>query len=232
MLTIRRSGDRGHAEQGWLTSDHSFSFAHYYDSQHMGFRSLRVINEDIIAPGKGFPMHSHQDMEIITYIVSGALAHKDSLGNTEVIGAHGVQRFSAGTGVTHSEFNPSPTDPVHLLQIWILPDTSGLTPSYEQMSFPVESQRQQWRRLAGRAESAESVKIHQDAAIYITALEPGETCPYALPAQRHAWLQVIQGDVTLNGTLLHAGDAAAVQAESVLDLKAETAATVMLFDLA
>lgn len=232
MLTVRRSGDRGHAEHGWLTSDHSFSFAHYYDAQHMGFRSLRVINEDIIAPGKGFPMHSHRDMEIISYIVSGSLAHKDSLGNTEVIGARGVQRFSAGTGVTHSEFNPSTTDPVHLLQIWILPDTQGLAPSYEQRSFPLESQRQQWRQLASRTPDSQSVKIHQDAAIYITALEPSEACSYSLAPQRHAWVQVIQGDIILNGTPLHAGDAAAVHAEAMLDVQAETAATVMLFDLA
>lgn len=232
MLTVRRSGDRGHAEHGWLTSDHSFSFAHYYDAQHMGFRSLRVINEDIIAPGKGFPMHSHRDMEIISYIVSGSLAHKDSLGNTEVIGSRGVQRFSAGTGVTHSEFNPSTTDPVHLLQIWILPDTQGLAPSYEQRSFPLESQRQQWRQLASRTPDAQSVKIHQDAAIYITALEPGESCSYSLTSQRHAWVQVIQGNIILNGTPLHAGDAAAVHAEAMLDVQAETAATVMLFDLA
>jgi hypothetical protein len=232
MLTIRRSGDRGHAEHGWLTSDHSFSFANYYDPQHMGFRSLRVINEDIIAPGKGFPMHSHRDMEIISYIVSGSLAHKDSLGNQEVIGAQGVQRFSAGTGVTHSEFNPSTTDPVHLLQIWILPDTQGLVPSYEQMSFPLETQQKQWRRLASPTESSQSVKIHQDAEIYITTLEPGEACPYALQPQRHAWIQVIKGNVNLNGTALQAGDAAAVQAETTLNLQAETAATVMLFDLA
>lgn len=232
MLTIRRSGDRGHAEHGWLTSDHSFSFAHYYDAQHLGFRNLRVINEDIIAPGRGFPMHSHQDMEIISYIISGALAHKDSLGNTEVIGARGVQRFSAGTGVTHSEFNPSATEPVHLLQIWILPETLGLTPSYEQMDMSLESQRHQWRRLASRAGSSQSVKIHQDAEIYITALEPGETCPYALQPQRYAWVQVIQGDVSLNGTELHAGDAAAVQAEATLHLQVTTTATVMLFDLA
>lgn len=232
MLTIRRSGDRGHAEHGWLTSDHSFSFAHYYDAQHMGFRSLRVINEDIIAPEKGFPMHSHRDMEIISYIVSGSLAHKDSLGNTEVIGAGGVQRFSAGTGVTHSEFNPSTTDPVHLLQIWILPDTQGLAPSYEQNSFPRESQRRQWRQLASRTPDAQAVKIHQDAAIYITALESKESCSYSLASQRHVWVQVIQGDIILNGTLLHPGDAAAIHAEAMLDVQAETAATVMLFDLA
>jgi quercetin 2,3-dioxygenase len=232
MLTIRRGSDRGHAEHGWLTSHHSFSFASYQDPHHMGFRNLRVINEDIIAPGKGFPTHSHRDMEIISYIVSGALAHRDSLGNTEMIGAQGVQRFSAGTGVTHSEFNPSATEPVHLLQIWILPDTQGLPPSYEQKEFPLETQQGQWRKFASRTPSADMVKIHQDAEIYVTALQAGESCDYELHPQRYAWVQVITGDIDVDGTQLHAGDAVAISEASGFRVQAHTNASVMLFDLA
>lgn len=232
MITIRKSDDRGHANHGWLDSHHSFSFANYYDPQHMGFRHLRVINEDRVAAGAGFPTHPHRDMEIISYIISGSLAHKDSLGNTEVIGTNGVQRFSAGTGIAHSEFNPSATEPVHFLQIWIYPEQQGLTPSYEQKAFPPATQQGQWRKIANRDASDGAVKIHQDAALYATILSAGEERTYELAADRHAWVQVVKGDVTLNGLPLQAGDGAAVSQETLLKLEASTAAEVLLFDLA
>jgi len=232
MIIIRKSGDRGHANHGWLDSYHTFSFANYYDPAHMGFRSLRVINEDRIAPGKGFPTHPHRDMEIISYVAAGSLAHKDSLGNTEVIGASGIQRFSAGTGITHSEFNPSQTEPTHLLQIWILPERQGLTPGYEQKEFPAATKRGQWRKLASRDASLGSVLIHQDAELYATLLAANEERTYELQLGRHAWIQVVQGDLTLNGHPLQAGDGAAVSNETDLHLKAATDAEILLFDLA
>lgn len=232
MLTVRKAEDRGHANHGWLNSYHSFSFANYYDPQHMGFRSLRVINEDMIAAGAGFPTHPHRDMEIITYVVSGAVAHKDSIGNTETIGTGGIQRFSAGTGITHSEFNPSRTESLHLLQIWILPEQQGITPSYEQKEFPAETKRGQWRPLANREATEGAAKLHQDATLYATILEPGERLTYTLKADRHAWVQIVQGTVTLNGTLLDKGDAAAVSQETELAFEASTDAEILLFDLA
>ncbi|MBD2038632.1 pirin family protein [Leptolyngbya sp. FACHB-321] len=232
MLTVRKAEDRGHANHGWLDSYHSFSFANYYDPQHMGFRSLRVINEDMVAPAKGFPTHPHRDMEIITYVVSGAVAHKDSIGNTEKVGAGGVQRFSAGTGITHSEFNPSTTEGLHLLQIWLLPERQGITPSYEQKEFPAETKRNQWRAIANREATDGAVKLHQDAAIYATILEPGEQLTYTLQADRHAWVQIVQGEVTLNGTTLDKGDAAAISNETELAFAASTDAEILLFDLA
>jgi hypothetical protein len=232
MLTVRKAEDRGHANHGWLDSYHSFSFANYYDPKHMGFRSLRVINEDAIAPAKGFPTHPHRDMEIITYVVSGAVAHKDSIGNTEKVGAGGVQRFSAGTGITHSEFNPSNTEGLHLLQIWLLPEQQGITPSYEQKEFPVATKRGQWRAIANREATDGAVKLHQDAALYATILEPGEQLTYTLQADRHAWVQIVKGEVTLNGTTLDKGDAAAISNETTLAFEASTDAEILLFDLA
>lgn len=232
MLTVRKAEDRGHANHGWLDSYHSFSFANYYDPQHMGFRSLRVINEDAIVPAKGFPTHPHRDMEIITYVVSGAVAHKDSIGNTEKVGAGGVQRFSAGTGITHSEFNPSSTEGLHLLQIWLLPEQQGITPSYEQKEFPTATKRGQWRAIANREAMDGAVKLHQDAALYATILEPGEQLTYTLQADRHAWVQIVQGEVTLNGTTLDKGDAAAISNETKLAFEASTDAEILLFDLA
>lgn len=232
MLTVRKADDRGHANHGWLNSYHSFSFANYYDPQHMGFRSLRVINEDTIASGAGFPTHPHRDMEIITYVVSGAVAHRDSIGNTEMVGAGGIQRFSAGTGITHSEFNPSNAEALHLLQIWILPEQQGITPSYEQKEFPAETKRGQWGALANRDATDGAVKLHQNAALYATLLEPGERRDYALQTDRHAWVQIVQGEVTLNGTLLEKGDAAALSNETKLVFEASTDAEILLFDLA
>ena len=232
MLTVRKAEDRGHANHGWLNSYHSFSFANYYDPQHMGFRSLRVINEDTIAPGAGFPTHPHRDMEIITYVVSGAVAHKDSIGNTATIGASGIQRFSAGTGIAHSEFNPSNAESLHLLQIWILPEQQGLTPSYEQKEFPSETKRGQWRVLANHDATDGAVKLHQDAALYATLLEPGEQREYTLSADRHAWVQLVHGAITLNGATLDKGDAVAISNETKLVFEASTDAEILLFDLA
>ncbi|MGA7935430.1 MAG: pirin family protein [Kovacikia sp.] len=232
MITIRKSEDRGHANHGWLDSYHSFSFASYYDPDHMGFRSLRVINEDSIAPGAGFPTHPHRDMEIITYVVSGTIAHRDTLGNTETIGANGIQKFSAGTGIAHSEFNPSAAEPLHLLQIWILPEQQGLSPNYEQKEFAPETKRGQWRKLASRDGSDGSVKVYQDAELYATILSSGEQQSYPLRSDRHAWVQVVKGEITLNGKPLSAGDAAAISQEADLLIEADTNAEVLLFDLA
>ncbi len=232
MITIRRSRDRGHADHGWLKSAHTFSFANYYDPAHIHFRSLRVINEDRVAPGHGFPTHPHRDMEIISYVISGGLAHKDSLGNVETIGRHGVQRLSAGTGITHSEFNPSSTETGHFLQIWLLPEVQGLTPSYEQKDFPLDATPGQWVKLASREATDGSVKIHQDAALFATVLEAGQAIAYDLSRDRHAWVQIVAGTVTLNGQELSAGDGAAISQEDQLTLTAIDAAEVILFDLA
>jgi quercetin 2,3-dioxygenase len=232
MITIRKAEDRGHADHGWLNSYHTFSFANYYDPKHTHFRALRVINEDRIAPLGGFPTHPHRDMEIISYVISGSLAHKDSLGNVEMIGPGGVQRFSAGTGIAHSEFNPSNAEPAHFLQIWLFPETEGLPPSYEQKTFTPESQQQQWRALANRDATDGAVKIHQDAAILTTRLEPGEQRNYPLAPNRHAWIQVMQGEVSVNDQALSAGDAIAISEETAIVLIASQPAEVMLFDLA
>lgn len=232
MITIRKSDDRGQANYGWLDTHYSFSFANYYDPGHMGFRSLRVINEDHIEAGMGFPTHPHRDMEIISYIVSGVIAHKDSLGNTETIGANGIQRFSAGTGIAHSEFNPSQADPLHLLQIWLLPEEKGITPSYEQKLFSTEAKREGWVKLASRDGSNGSVKIHQDAELYATILPAATKRSTRLNPDRYGWVQVIKGELVLNGHVLQAGDGAAISQESNLTLEAKTEAEVLLFDLA
>jgi redox-sensitive bicupin YhaK (pirin superfamily) len=232
MITIRRSQERGHANHGWLDSYHTFSFANYYDPEHMHFRSLRVINEDRIAPKGGFPTHPHRDMEIVSYVVSGSLAHRDSIGNVETIGTHGVQRFTAGTGITHSEFNPSATEPTHLLQIWILPEQQGLTPSYEQKVFEPAGHPGEWVKIASRDASDGSVIIHQDTEIYTTVLASGEQRIYSLKPNRHAWVQVVKGKISLTGHTLSEGDAAAVSEEETLLLGTESGAEVLLFDLA
>ncbi|MBF2026813.1 MAG: pirin family protein [Oscillatoriales cyanobacterium C42_A2020_001] len=236
MITIRRSQERGHANHGWLNSYHTFSFANYYDPDHIHFRDLRVINEDRVAPGGGFPTHPHRDMEILSYVISGALAHRDSLGNVETVGSQngsrGVQRFSAGTGIAHSEFNPSDAETVHFLQIWLFPEAKGLTPSYEQKVFSLEAQQGEWVKLASRNASDGSVTIHQDVEIFTTLLDVGEKRVYELGRDRHAWLQVVRGEVVLNGHTLQAGDGAAVSEEQKLILEANTAAEVVLFDLA
>ena len=232
MITVRPSNERGHAYFGWLDSYHTFSFGGYYDPSHMGFRALRVINEDRVAPSAGFDTHPHRDMEILTYILSGKLQHRDSMGNTATIVTNEVQRITAGTGITHSEFNASDTDPVHLLQIWILPDTKGLTPSYEEQVFPAETRQGQWRQIAGKQSGDGVVHINQDMSLYATLLKAGEQQSFTLPSNRYAWVQVAQGKISLNGISLEAGDGAAVSEETLLDFQAQTDAEVLLFDLA
>ena len=232
MLTIRRSNERGGGDHGWLNTHYTFSFNDYMDDKWMGFRSLRVINEDWVAPSQGFPTHPHRDMEIITYVLSGQLEHKDSLGTGSVILPGDGQRMSAGRGIRHSEFNPSPDEKVHLLQIWILPDKNGYDPGYEQKSFPEAEKRGRLRLIASSDGSDGSVKIHQDAKLFVTLLAPGEEVRHTLGAKRHAWLQVAKGEVELNGQQLQQGDGAAVSEEKELTIKATKDAEVLLFDLA
>ncbi len=216
---------------GWLDTRHTFSFGEYYDEEHMGFRSLRVINDDRVAPGRGFGTHPHRDMEILTYVLEGALEHRDSMGNGAVINPGDVQVMSAGTGITHSEFNPSPSDPVHLLQIWFLPERKGLTPRYDQKLFSREERQGTLRLVASRDERDGSVLIQQDAALYATLLDPGQSVDHALQEGRHAWVHVARGSVTLNGVALQAGDGAAVSEESRLELTGVEPAEVLVFDL-
>jgi quercetin 2,3-dioxygenase len=232
MLTIRRSNDRGHADHGWLQSAHSFSFANYYDPQHMGFRHLRVINEDKIAAGKGFGTHPHRDMEIITYVLAGAIAHQDSMGNGSTIQPGDMQRMSAGTGITHSEFNPQAETPTHLLQIWIEPAQTGMPPSYEQKSFPPATKQGQLKLLVSQDGRDGSVTVHQDMNLYGTILAAGESVSMPTAIDRHYWLQVAQGDVIVNGQTLGQGDAIALTQESGLTIAATTIAEVLVFDLA
>jgi len=232
MINIRRSDERGGGNFGWLNTQHTFSFDQYYDPHWMGFRSLRVINEDHVAPGEGFPTHPHRDMEIITYVLKGALEHKDSLGTGSVIRPGDGQRMSAGRGIRHSEMNPSQADPVHLLQIWILPDRQGHDPSYEQKSFPEEEKRGRLRLIASPDGKDGSVTIHQDARLYVSLLDPGQQVQHALAKGRHAWLQVAKGGVELNGQTLKQGDGAAVSDEQELAVRATGGAEILLFDLA
>lgn len=234
MITLRPSNERGHANHGWLDTYHTFSFDTYHDPRHMGFRSLRVINEDFVAGGKGFPPHAHRDMEIVTYILEGAIEHQDSMGNGGVIRPGEVQRMSAGTGVTHSEFNPSPTERAHLLQIWIRPEAYGLEPSYEQKKLAPEGRRGRLQLVASREAHDGAVKIHQDTALYAAELSPGEKVRHQLGDGRHAWLQVARGAVTQNGVALQAGDGVAVSDESQVEIAGagDEPAEVLLFDLA
>ena len=232
MITVRRSAERGLAEFGWLTSRHTFSFGSYHDPRHMGFRALRVINDDWIAPGAGFDPHGHRDMEIVTYVLEGALEHKDSLGTGSVIRPGEVQRMSAGTGITHSEYNHSPTEPVHLLQIWIVPETAGLPPGYEQRDFPAAERRGRLRLVASRDGRDGSVTIHQDAALYAAVLEAGEAVSHGAKPGRHAWLHVARGAVDLNGHALEEGDGAAASDEERIDIAAREDTEILLFDLA
>ncbi|MEO0825054.1 MAG: pirin family protein [Cyanobacteria bacterium J06635_15] len=233
MITIRPANDRGAANFGWLDSRHSFSFGNYYDPQHMGFASLRVINEDKVTPAQGFGTHGHRDMEIVTYVLDGSLEHKDNIGNGSVIRPGDVQRMSAGTGILHSEFNASNTDPVHFLQIWIIPDTKGLAPGYEQTYFGTEDKQNQLRLVGSRDGREGSVTIHQDMNLYAARLANGETVSHDLAGDRAAWLHVARGAVTLNGQPLAAGDGAAISAEANLTLQgAADDAEVLLFDMA
>jgi redox-sensitive bicupin YhaK (pirin superfamily) len=232
MITIRRSNERGGGDFGWLNTRHTFSFDQYHDPRFMGFRSLRVINEDHVAPAEGFPMHPHRDMEIITYVLQGELEHKDSMGNGSIIRPGDGQRMSAGSGVRHSEANPSHSNPVHLLQIWILPERRGIEPSYEQKSFAESEKRGQLRQIAGPDGKDGSVTIHQDARLFVSLLAPGQEVTHQLAQRRYAWIQIAKGAVELNGKLLNQGDGAAIENESELKIKGKEEAEVLLFDLA
>ncbi|MDX2053318.1 MAG: pirin family protein [Polyangiaceae bacterium] len=232
MIKIRRASERGHANHGWLDSYHTFSFADYYDPDQMGFRALRVINEDRVAPGKGFATHSHKDMEIVSYVLEGALQHKDSMGTGSVIRPGDVQRMSAGTGVSHSEQNASPSEQVHFLQIWLLPEQRSIPPSYEQKSFP-ESEKLGRLRLVASPDGKEgSVTIHTEAALYAGIFDTGQAAEHSLGANRHAWVHVVRGRAEVNGTELSAGDAVALSAEPRVLLTGIERAEVLVFDLA
>ncbi|MBF6560102.1 MAG: pirin family protein [Candidatus Binataceae bacterium] len=231
MITLRKADDRGLSKIDWLTSRHSFSFADYYDAQQMGFASLRVINEDWIAAGAGFPTHPHRDMEIITYVVDGAVAHRDSMGNGSTITPGDVQRMSAGTGVTHSEYNPSRAAPLHLLQIWIEPDKRGYAPGYEQVRFADADKRGRMRLVASPDGAEGSVTIHQDTRVYASVIEPQGAVKMALAAGRRAYVQVVRGALTVNGVAMAAGDGARVTGEAALEFAASAESEVLLFDL-
>jgi redox-sensitive bicupin YhaK (pirin superfamily) len=232
MIQLRKATERGHFDHGWLDTYHTFSFADYYDPDHMGFRSLRVINDDRVSPGQGFGMHGHQDMEIITYVLEGALEHRDSMGNGSIIRPGELQHMTAGTGVRHSEFNPSPRAWVHLYQIWLLPERRGLKPSYDQKSFSEEERRGMLRLVASPSGEQGSLTIRQDARLYLGTLPGGGLVAHTLKPGRHAWLQALRGQVVLNDQHLSAGDGAAVSDESKLEIRAQDEAEVMLFDLA
>ena len=232
MINIRKGNERGGGDYGWLNTRHTFSFDQYYDPRFNNFRSLRVINEDWVAPGQGFPMHPHRDMEIITYVLEGGLKHSDSMGNGSIIRPGDGQRMSAGTGVRHSEANPSRSESVHLLQIWITPDRPGHQPGYEQKAFPEAEKRGKLRLIASPDGSDGSVTIHQDARLYVALLAPGEQVQHDLARGRYAWLQVAKGEVELNGKKLTQGDGAAISDEGKLTLEGVQDAEVLLFDLA
>lgn len=231
MITIRKAGDRGHANHGWLDTHHTFSFADYRDPEHMGFRSLRVINEDIVAPGAGFAPHSHRDMEIITYVLNGAVAHKDSTGGGGVTRPGEVQYMCAGSGVTHSEYNASKEEPLHLYQIWILPNAKGLTPGYAQKEFGDE--RNGVLRLVASFDGRDgSLKINQDTALYASVLNKGDKIELPLAGDRYGWLQAARGEIEINGERLHAGDGARIEGEASPRLRALSACEALFFDLA
>ena len=232
MINILKANERGHFDFGWLDTFHTFSFGDYYDPNFMGFSDLRVINEDRVARETGFPTHGHRDMEIITYVLEGELQHRDSMGNGSIIRPGDVQRMTAGTGVTHSEANPSPTEPVHLLQIWILPATRGLEPGYEQKNFTTEEKQNQLRLIASNNGRDGSVTINQDASIFASVLTPNNEVVHVLDTGRTAWLQVARGAVALNGNELQQGDGAAISDETKLTISSRGDSEVLLFDLA
>ena len=231
MIRVRKAEDRGHADHGWLNSHHTFSFAGYRDPQHMGFRSLRVMNEDRVSAGQGFGTHAHRDMEIVSYVLDGALEHKDSMGNGAVLNPGEFQRITAGTGITHSEFNPSSDQSTHFYQIWLFPERKGIEPSYEQKSFALDDRCNRLQLVASRDAADGSLLIHQDAQIFLSKLDEGRHIHRNLEPQRHAWLQVLRGAVTLNGQPLQTSDGAAVSDENRLEIVAHQPAEVMLFDL-
>ncbi|MFM2061982.1 MAG: hypothetical protein RLZZ507_1652 [Cyanobacteriota bacterium] len=230
--TIHKANSRGRSQIDWLDSYHTFSFSHFYDPNRMGFRSLRVINDDRIAPGAGFPTHGHGDMEILTYVLSGAVEHKDSLGTGSVIRPGEAQIMSAGTGIMHSEFNHSQTEELHLLQIWMLPDKQGLKPRYEQKTFPVSEKKGKLRLIAAKDGRDGAVTIHQDIDLYTSILEKGDVVNYHVPHHRYAWLQIAKGEATLNGQELRAGDGVQITGEEKLEISTNLSAEILLFDLA
>ena len=232
MIRLRPAEERGHADHGWLDTHHTFSFAHYYDPQHMGFRGLRVINDDRVAPASGFPLHPHQDMEIVSYVVEGALEHRDSMGNGSVIRPGDVQRMSAGTGVTHSEFNPSGTEALRLLQIWIEPARRGIEPSYEQRHFSAEDRKGKLRVVASPDGSEGSVTVHTDAKIFAALLGPDDAVTHEIGDGRGVWVQVVRGSVRLGDATLSKGDGAAVENEPSLRIEGRSDSEILLFDLA
>lgn len=232
MIHIRKANERGHADHGWLDTWHTFSFAEYHDPAQMGYSSLRVINDDRVAPAAGFPTHPHRDMEIVTYILSGELAHRDSMGNGTIIRPGEVQRMSAGTGIMHSEYNASDNQPVHLLQIWIQPNRKGITPGYEQKFFSPDEKRGTLRLVASPDGSDGSVTIHQDVKLYAALIDAAHAVDQPLPPGRRAYLQVAQGNVVLNGKALAAGDGARIEDETRIRLESDSAAELLLFDLA
>jgi len=232
MITLRHAAERGHADYGWLDTHHTFSFADYHDAAHMGFRALRVLNEDRVQPGRGFDTHGHRDMEILTWVLEGALQHRDSMGNGSIIRPGDVQRMSAGTGVHHSEFNASQHELVHLLQIWILPERKGLPPGYEQKAFSASDKRGRLLLVASRDGRDGSVTVHQDVSVYACVLERGERTRQLLASGRHAWVQVARGEVSVHGRRLAAGDGAALSEEAVVELEGVQEAEVLCFDLA
>ncbi len=232
MITLRRSGERGRFDFGWLDTRHTFSFGDYLDPEHMGFRSLRVINEDRVQPAKGFGTHGHRDMEILTWVLSGALEHRDSLGTHGVIRPGEAQVMSAGTGIRHSEFNASDSEPVHFLQVWILPERAGLAPRYDQVAFPDNDLRNRLRLVASPDGAEGSVKVFQDVRLSVARLDPGREVPLALAPGRAGYLQVANGSVALDGMSLHAGDGARIEGEAGLTVAATVPSEVLFFDLA
>jgi quercetin 2,3-dioxygenase len=230
MINLRKAGERGHANHGWLDTYHTFSFADYYDPQWTGFRSLRVINDDLVMPGNGFPMHPHRDMEIVTFILSGALEHRDSMGNGRVIRKGELQYMAAGTGVKHSEFNPSSDEPVHLLQIWIQPDRQGVAPHYAEKSL-ADAPAGRLMLATSKTGREGSIAIHQDADLWLARLDAGNRVTHPLASGRHAWVHVAEGEATLNGQILTAGDAAAISGETQLEIVAEKTSQILLFYL-
>jgi redox-sensitive bicupin YhaK (pirin superfamily) len=232
MIRIRPGNERGHADHGWLDTYHTFSFANYYDPRHMGYRGLRVINDDRVAPGGGFPMHPHRDMEIVSYVVEGALEHRDSMGNGSVIRPGDVQRMSAGTGVTHSEFNPSEDEAMRLLQIWIEPRQEGTDPSYEQRNFTEEERRGRLRRVASPDGADGSVTVQADATILASLLGPGDTVTHEIEDGRGVWIQIVRGSVRVEGELLREGDGVSVEQQTSVKIEGESEAEILLFDLA
>jgi len=235
MITIRKAEERGHADRGWLSSYHTFSFADYHDPKHMGFRVLRVLNDDRVAPGRGFGAHAHRDMEILSYVLEGSLIHRDSMGQMQTFGPNTIQTMSAGTGVVHSEFNGSQTEPVHFLQIWILPDVQDAEPSYAQVNFDRREKQGRFRLLAGPYGDGteDAVRIHQDARVYVAELDSGQSVKHSLPPNRNGWVQVARGEVCFNSQLLREGDGASVTGESELSFSADgpQSTEFLLFDL-